>query len=699
MVGTGDRTNLFLLCMTKRYFIFLSLLFSLLLTSCRPEIVKPPKPGEEEPPPPAEFSLVTPVEKKWDGNKRGNITYQLLIYSFADKDGDGTGDIKGLIDKLDYIDEMGASAIWLSPIHPSMSYHGYDVTDFSAINPTFGTMSDFRTLVARAKEKGIKIYLDYVINHTGKDHPWFTTASASLDNPYRDYYIFSSKPREDIASGKIPMIATEGASGYDAGQWFAISTTASTKYLFTLNWSNPSSPTILVTATDSVDPDNPDTSTEGAKYLYFGNNICKKFYNKGGGVYTLKVDFSSSWGFLIRTSSTSWEGGTKYGASSSTNNTITLGAPFTLYTNSTSPSSVHDLLMPGASMYHSHFWTSWFADLNYGAVESAENSPAFKAIVNDAKKWIDEGVDGFRLDAVKHIYHNANSNENPRFLKKFYDELNGYYRKSHSSDIYMVGEVYSEYNEVAPYYVGLPALFEFSFWSRLKWALDNNKGCYFAKDILGYQALYSNYRSDYVEATKLSNHDENRTLSDLGGSIDKAKLAGAILLTSGGSPYIYYGEELGYIGKKTGGDEYVRSPMLWGDKYTTSYTTKIDSDLSKTVGTVVSQKADPLSIHKVYRDFTRARNASTALASGSMTKHPLYNEDNSTTFPMVAAWYRTASSEKVLVLHNLGVNSVTLPLNDVLKDAIAAQGKVYVKKEDGKYQVKLSPYSSVVFEL
>ena len=91
------------------------------------------------------------------------------------------------------------------------------------------------------------------------------------------------------------------------------------------------------------------------------------------------------------------------------------------------------------------------------------------------------------------------------------------------------------------YYRGLPALFEFTFWYKLKWALQNGIGCYFVKDILDAQSLYAPYRSDYIEATKLSNHDEDRTGSDLGQSVEKMKVAAAVLLTAQGSPYIYQG--------------------------------------------------------------------------------------------------------------------------------------------------------------
>ncbi len=658
----------------KRSAIILCALF-LLFASCRKE----PTPGSD-PDNGASFSRVKETPRAWDGNKRADITYQLLVYSFADKDGDGWGDFEGLADKLEYIDRLGATAIWLSPVHPAMSYHGYDVKDYSKTNPVYGTMDDFKDFVRAAHQKDIKVYLDYVINHTGREHWWFSQAIRSSDNPYRDYYIFSDDPRSDIIAGKIPMIRTEGASGYDSGQWFTVSTTGDKTLAFKLDWSNPAQPKLTVTETETADPDNDAPAADNAKYLYFGDGVIRQFHDKGGGQYELVTNYSSSWGFLIRTSTTQWNNKTKYGAQSTSASMITYGKPFVLYTHD-NPDNVYDLQLPGSTMFHSHFWTNWFADLNYGAVETAEQSPAFKAIVEDAKVWIDAGIDGFRLDAVKHIYHNEFSDENPEFLKKFYKAVNDYYRLSRNQDIYMVGEVFSGYEDVAPYYKGLPALFEFSFWHRLQWALGQNTGCYLAKDMFTYQNLYKQYRTDYI------------------GSLAKSRQAGAILLTAPGSPYVYYGEEMGYIGTKTRGDLYVRSPMYWGDSYTTSYTDEIDQALPPAVGTVLTQQADTASILNVYRRFSRARNTYPALASGTMTEHPVYNDKASASFPQLAAWYLSGGGEKLLVLHNLGKDQVTFALNDAIDHAVVTLGNVYIQKEKETNKLKMDSYSSVVFKI
>ena len=126
---------------------------------------------------PAGSEAVVAEPDPWDGVKRADISYQVLVYSFADGDGDTKGDLKGLTERLDYLDEMGVSAVWLSPIHPSSSYHGYDVLDYEAVNPTFGTDADLQAFIDAAHARGIRVYLDYVLNHTGRA-PIATTTSS-----------------------------------------------------------------------------------------------------------------------------------------------------------------------------------------------------------------------------------------------------------------------------------------------------------------------------------------------------------------------------------------------------------------------------------------------------------------------------------------------------------------------------------------
>lgn len=130
----------------------------------------------------------------WDNT----VFYEIFVRSFYDSDGDGIGDLRGIIEKLDYLndgdpttsDDLGITGIWLMPIFPSPSYHGYDVTDYKAINPDYGSMADFRALISAAHARGIKVIIDFVGNHTSDQHPWFQASAANTSK--RDWYLWNS---------------------------------------------------------------------------------------------------------------------------------------------------------------------------------------------------------------------------------------------------------------------------------------------------------------------------------------------------------------------------------------------------------------------------------------------------------------------------------------------------------------------------
>ena len=122
--------------------------------------------------------------------KRG-IVYQIYPLSFQDSDGDGQGDLNGIRQRLDYLVWLGVEALWISPIYPSpMADFGYDVSDYCAIAPAFGTLAHFDALVEEAHRRGLKVILDFVPNHTSDRHPWFIESRASRDNPKRGWYIW-----------------------------------------------------------------------------------------------------------------------------------------------------------------------------------------------------------------------------------------------------------------------------------------------------------------------------------------------------------------------------------------------------------------------------------------------------------------------------------------------------------------------------
>jgi alpha-glucosidase len=132
---------------------------------------------------------------------RHGIFYQVYPRSFQDTNGDGIGDIPGIVDRLPYLAGLGVDAVWLSPVFPSpMADFGYDISDYTGIDPLFGTMADFDALVAAAHEMGLKVILDLVPNHTSDQHPWFVEGRSSRDNPKRDWYIW----RDAAPGGGVP---------------------------------------------------------------------------------------------------------------------------------------------------------------------------------------------------------------------------------------------------------------------------------------------------------------------------------------------------------------------------------------------------------------------------------------------------------------------------------------------------------------
>ena len=131
---------------------------------------------------------------------RDGVIYQVYPRSFQDSGNDGLGDLRGIISRLDYLQELGVSAIWLSPFYPSPDKDfGYDIADHSAVDPRFGTLQDFNELVDQSHARGIRLILDLVLNHTSDQHPWFMESRASRDNPRRDWYIWREKPNNWIS--------------------------------------------------------------------------------------------------------------------------------------------------------------------------------------------------------------------------------------------------------------------------------------------------------------------------------------------------------------------------------------------------------------------------------------------------------------------------------------------------------------------
>ncbi len=339
------------------------------------------------------------------------------------------GDFKGIQNHLDYFESLGVSSLWLSPIHPCGSYHAYDVHDYYSVNPAYGSEADLKALIDAAKAKGIGIYLDYVLNHSGKEHPWFLDAMANPDSKYRDYYFISSDPSADVAAGKFTSITTR-----NSGEWARTGSAApaSGKYRFTLSDISDTSSVITVTATD-------EKVTEG----------------------------TSSW-----------------------------------------------------NLYYFSCFSYWMPDLNFGPAAQCENNACFKDLAASADKWINIGVNGFRLDAVKHIYGGIagwDNASNTTFLESWYNRCNATYtaRNGSKGNFFMVGEVFNEYNDsYAPYSTylnSLPSVFNFSFWWRLSEALNNQKGSDFVSHVLAQEKISDLKGSAYSVASQSA--DQNSILN------------------------------------------------------------------------------------------------------------------------------------------------------------------------------------------
>lgn len=120
-----------------------------------------------------------------------SVVYQIYPISFMDSNGDGIGDLRGILSKLDYLQDLGVDVIWVCPIYKSPNHdNGYDISDYCDIMKEFGTMDDFDLLLCEMHSRGMKLMMDLVLNHTSHEHPWFVESRSSKDNPKRDYYIW-----------------------------------------------------------------------------------------------------------------------------------------------------------------------------------------------------------------------------------------------------------------------------------------------------------------------------------------------------------------------------------------------------------------------------------------------------------------------------------------------------------------------------
>ncbi|HEX2994738.1 MAG TPA: alpha-amylase family glycosyl hydrolase [Anaerolineales bacterium] len=486
---------------------------------------------------------------------REAVFYEIFVRSFYDTDGNGIGDFNGITQKLDYLQELGINAIWLMPIHPSPSYHGYDVIDYYAVNPDYGTMEDFKHLLQEAHRRDIHIIIDLVINHTSSQHAWFVDANSGPQAKYRDYYIWS---------------------------------------------------------------------------------------DNGG----------SSW-------------------------------------------------YPGEHGYYFAFFCDCMPDLNY------RNPAVTKDMLKVTDYWLNDiGVDGFRVDAAKHLIEEGENRENTPSTHAWYREFYKAY-KTQDPQAYTVGEVFNAGSSVVKSYTGdqLDQIFNFEMSSGFVNSVNggSNSGVTSAVKF----ALQD--MPDFNFATFLTNHDQNRLMSVLRGDVGKAKAAATLLLTSPGTPFIYYGEEIGMQGVKP--DEDIRLPMQWSAQANAGFTTgtpwRAPAAGYQEVN-AAAQEADPDSLLNHYRSLVRLRRENPALSRGDIV---LLETGNSGVYAIV----RNYAEEKILVL----VNLKGTPISDYqlsLTGNLLAKGVIDprslfgtiaaapIKVVDGGFSGykpvdELLPYGSYIFQL
>jgi alpha-amylase len=327
------------------------------------------------------------------------------------------------------------------------------------------------------------------------------------------------------------------------------------------------------------------------------------------------------------------------------------------------------------------------------------DNPKVKAeIVDIAKFWLNDiKVDGFRMDAARHVFTDERFKDNHAFWVWFKSEM-----EKIKPDVYLVGEVWSSAEVVAPYLKGLPSLFNFD----LGYAITDVARA--GQDTIGLVKRYKDIRdyyqsvtSDYLDATFVKNHDQTRLLTELKGDVNKAKMAASMLLTMPGTPYLYYGEEIGMLGDKLkvfedlfGPDAYVREPFVWDVDKKDPMQTGWEKSHFSTDSTVVpfsKQQGDPSSLYYFYKKLIHIRNESEALTYGDIDVAGI-------TASEVVAFKRFHENEKVLVLHNVSDVEVTVPLTDGNEDFTSIVYDMNGNTKMGEDEIRLPAFTTVILK-
>ncbi|MBP6182758.1 MAG: alpha-glucosidase [Flavobacterium sp.] len=538
------------------------------------------------------------------------VVYQIYPRSFKDSDGDGVGDLKGIISKLDYIKSLGIDAVWLNPIYTSPNDdNGYDISNYREIMKDFGTMEDFDLLLKEMHKRDIKIVMDLVVNHSSDEHEWFKQSRSSRDNKYRDYYHW--------------WPAEKGKPTY--------------------RWS------------------------------FFDVN-------------------SDAWKYDAQTDS-----------------------------------------------YYLHYFSQKQPDLNW------ENPKVRYEVYDIMKFWLDKGIDGFRMDAFQYASKDTTWPELPKGYEKNIIKYYGVGPHLHEYLQEMNREVFSKY-DIMTVAEGAGSSPEDAMQFVDPDRKELNMAYHFESVDIGkhlndfglvkYKEIFSRYDEAFKDKGWLSiflaNHDQPRMVSKFGNDTPEfreisSKMLSTFVMTMRGTPYYYYGDELGmvnirfnsiddyhdvdtrnkYIGlKNKGGDldaflegqkqtsrENGRTPFQWDTTENSGFTSgtpwlKVNPNY-KTINAEAEEK-DPNSVLNYFRKLVQLRKKEPTLVYG---KYTLLDKEN----PNVYAYTRELNGKKILVLLNFTDKNSSYKIGiSTTKSKIILDNYTETKKLKNNI---LRPYEAIIMEL
>ncbi len=545
---------------------------------------------------------------------RHAVIYEIYPRSFQDSNGDGIGDINGITSRLDYLKDLGVDAIWITPMYPSPGVdYGYDISNYTAIDPEYGTMEDFDRMVAAAKARGIRVLMDYVINHTSDQHAWFEESRSSRDNPKRNWYMWHD--------GKV------GADGKP----------------------------ILVDG-KPVPPNNWQSWFGGSAWTY--DETTKQFYY--------------------------------------------------------------------------HYFYKQQPDLNW------RNPEVRKAMYGVLEFWMKHGVAGFRIDAVSRLFEDPQMRDDP-YLPGYnaYGDRN--IQHKYTDDLPEVHEVLRELRKVVDAFPGDPVLVTEADEPNVveltkMYGVDGKNDevqlpmDFQIADVNELSAVKFRKLFDEVESNTakgqpeyfFSNHDQRRQWDRYGDGVHNdqiARLMAALLLTTRGTPQMYYGEEIGMrttdpariedvhdpIGKlgwpKDKGRDGERTPMQWDASAGAGFTTGkpwLPIPPSAATYNVEVESKDEDSIFNTYKRLLTLRRSEPALREGSYEAVDVTNEH-------VFSYLRKSGDETVLVALNMSGVARTVAFD------AGTSGEVMYRSPLGKMglaaetvelkKVELEPFGFVVLRV